>query len=325
MIGASIRSFRQNALDNPKFSQALSPPQSAVGRTRLTGLVASNDRGGRLVGEDLWVVRSRVRVTATSTASSVIESALIRGLSAASLERPLSVRLDRRAARAPATRWDLTAWQDDGVSEYRQTGARRQFVRADRAQAWGPFTGCGGMGWASSDASVSGSASSGELPESDPAPEGYITCSSASGLASTPLEPVNGVKFMFSEACFCGERLAQIRLDLGPVRALRLDGRPLGAFETVYRAPFTLSWQPPALGAAQGYVVNLVWFPLGATIVTDTTQVTLPADFIPAGTLIRPTFIAIDDADRAPVESPFMRSARRQSTEWASGALRPAP
>jgi hypothetical protein len=301
----------------------LSVDASSIGKTRLEGLGFSFGPASQLVDEDLWVMRSRVHATPTSTTSSLLELGLVRRISSAALSRPIAVQMRAQMHRRPATAWDLTAWQEDGVSLDRSTMVTRHFIRPDRASRGLWSSPCGGSARIV-NASASTTALLGTLPEGDAAPEGYLTCAGLRGFSFVyTVGPTLGGIFLQTQACLCGAHPSTARLTLGPVLDLRLDGRPLGTFDTVYSAPFTLSWQAPAQGVATGYVVWLTWDILGAVVITDRTHVTLPAEFITPGVSIRPVITAVDDAARSPVESPFLRSATWQSSEWASGALRP--
>lgn len=302
-------------------------PASSVGQTRLSGLVVRNRSNiGRLVGEDLWVLRHEDAKNPTTEPPVVEEAGLLRDLSAAALAQPIAVRLSRRAPTAPGTRWAFTAWGDAAASDGWGTLVWQNFVRADRVsikRLVGPA--CASRGTAPRWSPQYGSLLSGQLPGLEPVPEGYVVCTGAAGYFRQRGASPADLEVPFSEACACGERPDEFELEIGPVRAPRLDGRPLEASETVVRPPFELSWLPPERGVARGYVVHLEGRSGRAVLVTDTTQVTVPADVFPSGEPVAPTFVAIDDLERPPVESPLTRSARWQSTQWSRGSLLQAP
>jgi hypothetical protein len=86
-----------------------------------------------------------------------------------------------------------------------------------------------------------------------------------------------------------------------------------------------LSWRAPREGVAHGYVAVFDSADSFLYLVTDRTEVTVPAELIRVGATVLPTVTAIEDATLPPVESPFVRSRRWQRTDWMGGVLRPAP
>lgn len=122
-----------------------------------------------------------------------------------------------------------------------------------------------------------------------------------------------------------------LRLRLGPVTDLRLDGRLLGPFETVYRFPATMSWAAPRIGHANGYIVELTTdllptnLPATLLLVTDRLEVTIPAGLLPVGWPLAVSVSAIEDPDLPPVLSPLVRSVSHQVAVWNSGDWVPEP
>ncbi len=296
----------------------------AEGVTRADLTVEGSGRG-RIVGEDLWVVRRRSERTATATVTRRLDEANIPAVTREALSRPLAPRLAPPRGRAARAAWDVSAWQPDGISMPDRATADRFLIRSDRLGGGG-FWRCGMLWLSIVDADVLSDALSGTLPEGALGPPGYEVCTAAARRSDGPSVPgIPGIKLLSSEVCDCTSGGGPVRLTLGPIRDLRLDGEPLGPESRTYRAPFRLSWRAPREGVAHGYVAEFDHDDSFLLFVTDRTEVTVPAELIRVGATVLPTVTAIEDATLPPVESPFVRSRRWQRTDWMGGVLRPAP
>jgi hypothetical protein len=134
-----------------------------VGETSVPDVVVENLGGGRLLSEDLWVVRERSELSDAGTIARRVDQAVVRLLDRDIASRGVAVRLSSPDGRLPAASWDVSAWKPDGVSEPDPTSVVRYFVRADRFDAAYPAT-CGS--WPTlTDVAFVGERLEGTLPE----------------------------------------------------------------------------------------------------------------------------------------------------------------